>query len=44
MARRSGRNMGLAMGRDRKEWVLVGLLTLGTAAQAALVLRMIAGL
>ncbi|MBB5660594.1 hypothetical protein FHS65_001340 [Brevundimonas halotolerans] len=32
------------MKRDRTEWILVGLLTLGTAAQVVLFIRMVAGL
>ncbi len=32
------------MGRDRTERVLVGLLTLGTAAQVVLFIRMVVGL
>ena len=31
------------MGRDRTEWVLVGLMALGTAAQAFVLIALLAG-
>ena len=39
-----GWRLGAPMERDRTEWALVGLLTLGSAVKVMLVVWMIAGL